>query len=299
MKFEHASCNLCGKNQAEILIELGSINIVRCSNCGLIYEDPRLNEMAMRDNFVCDRVPSEHKEQARYSAKIKLFKKNLKRIERHCPKGKLLDVGCGYGTFLKIAQDRAWQVKGIELSKTSFKYATEKLNLDVINTPLGEAILPSNYFDVLTFWEVLDLVCNPLRDLLEARRVLKNGGCLALRIQNANFHIPLRRSKLISFLCAKFKMQPTVLHVYNFSPKTIQLLLEKAGFDDIKVFVSEFTSGDPYSGSGALGAIGMQTVKIIVYLLCQLIFLVTLGRVILSPTILVFARKPKNEDKNN
>jgi glycosyltransferase involved in cell wall biosynthesis len=75
-------------------------------------------------------------------------------------------------------------------------------------------------------------------------------------------------------------------------------MLEKAGFTDIKVYVSEFTKGDPYSSGGLLGRAGTIIAKNLWYYFCQITFVLSLGRLIFSPTMLVFARNaPKGAPK--
>lgn len=110
-ELEYPNCNLCGSDEVKILAS-GLFNIVRCKKCGLVYKNPRPSEKEVLKEFPSDQVVVEHKEIVWNYAKIKLFKKNLKRIEKYSPKGRLLDIGCSYGTFLKMAKNRSWQTWG-------------------------------------------------------------------------------------------------------------------------------------------------------------------------------------------
>ena len=42
------------------------------------------------------------------------LQQKIKLIEKYVSKGKLLDIGAGTGDFLRVAQERGWQVSGIE-----------------------------------------------------------------------------------------------------------------------------------------------------------------------------------------
>ena len=38
------------------------------------------------------------------------------RVKRYIPRGRILDIGCGRGLFLKIMRDDGWQVNGVEFN---------------------------------------------------------------------------------------------------------------------------------------------------------------------------------------
>jgi len=297
MTLEYINCNLCGSNQSRVSIILSDLlNIVQCENCGLIYRNPRFSENEILENYSSDGVFVEHLKAVWDYSKNRLFKQNLKRIEGYCPsKGRLLDVGCGYGTFLNIAEESGWDVRGIEISESAFKYASQRWGLKICKGTLKEAKFPDNYFDVVSLWEVLSLVCNPKQELKEAKRILKDGGLVALRLHNAVFHVFMHRFfRCLGNLNAKLHINPTIFHNYNFSPGTIREILEKAGFEEIKIFVSELTAGDPYSTGGILGNFGLQIIKKIIFYFSKLIFYLTGGKLVWGPSIIVFARKPNS-----
>ncbi len=43
MKMESVNCAICGEDNTDILYVVDSFRIVRCSNCGLVYVNPRLS----------------------------------------------------------------------------------------------------------------------------------------------------------------------------------------------------------------------------------------------------------------
>ncbi len=294
-EFTDVNCNLCGSNETKTLFPHDFSYVVKCKKCGLVYRNPRPVEDELLSHFVSDEVSVRHKKAVWYDAKIKLFEKNLRRIEKLSLKDRLLDVGCGYGTFLKMARDRGWQVSGIELSSSACKYASEMLGLNIFKGTLKEARFQDNYFDVVTLWDVLETLNNPLAVLLEIKRILKSGGLLIFRARNVTFHLNVHL--MFGNVARRLKIKPTLFHLYSFSPKTIRKMLEKAGFVDIKVMPSELTEGDPYSTGGVLGSSGITVIKKIVFCLSQFIFYLTGGSLILASSILVFARKPLNDSE--
>jgi hypothetical protein len=92
-------------------------------------------------------------------------------------------------------------------------------------------------------------------------------------------------------LDVRLGLRPTIFHLYNFSPKTIKAMLEKAGFQDVQVLPSELTSGDPYSSGGRIGAFGVTVIKHMVSVISKIIFILTAGKIVTGPSLLVFARK--------
>ena len=103
---------------------------------------------------------------------------------RHVPpliprRGRLLDVGCAAGFFLAEARTH-YEVQGVELSAWSSAYAREQLKLPVVTGTLQQAALPAARFDVVTFWDVIEHVAEPVPLLQEAARVLVPNGKMVL-----------------------------------------------------------------------------------------------------------------------
>lgn len=294
---EYINCNLCGSSKAKVLISEGPFNIVQCKQCGLVYKNPRLSEEEMLEEFISKSISLQHKRVIWYDSKIELFKKNLERIERYSSKGRMLDVGCGYGTFLKMAKDNGWQVRGVEITNPAYKYVKEKLGLNIFKGTLKKAHFPDEYFDVITLWDLLDQLNDPFAELLEINRILKRDGLVIFRMRNVTFHFitHLMFGKLVE----KLKINPPIFLLYGFSRRTVEKMLSKAGFRNIKVVNSELTKGDPYSTGETFTGFGMRLIKKLTLSLCQLIFYLTGGLLVLGPSILVFANKPLNNSKKS
>ena len=76
--------------------------------------------------------------------------------------GSVLDVGCALGYFLETAQQHGWQTSGIDLSGYAVGRAQHHAGCDVHWGELSEVQLPAASFDVITLWDVVEHMTDPL-----------------------------------------------------------------------------------------------------------------------------------------
>jgi SAM-dependent methyltransferase len=167
--------------------------LVRCINCGLVYQNPRptLSEMGAfyPDDYECyqDVTSEPNASWLMQQAYTYGLKKRLAAVQRWKKGGRLLDVGCASGVFLHFVQSHPeWSVNGIEISPTAAEYARGKYGLDVFTGTLEDRSFPENSFDAVTLWDVLEHLHEPLESLHEVFRVLKPGGIVVSRVPNGN-----------------------------------------------------------------------------------------------------------------
>lgn len=224
---EKVACNLCGSEESINYFPIPSGMLVKCKECGLFYSNPRktLRLIHSAKGKVIAPELLQDKIEEREISYIN-FAKKLQKLEKHYPqerKGKLLDVGCYAGFFLKIAKDAGWHVYGVEPNWGGSEYARQKLGLNVITSTLEEAIFPNGYFDVVTLYAVLEHVPDPSSLLKEINRVLRKGGLIALEVPTIDN---------LWFRALKRKWRHFILgHFYFFTKDTITLLLQRLGFE--------------------------------------------------------------------
>lgn len=280
-------CNICDSNDAEIISSADIGNIVRCNKCGLFYRTPRLSDTAEADKYR-HQIYDESYSDTIGKAKKDIYISTLKKLKRH--RGKILDIGCAKGYFLTLAKEQGWDPYGIEISELLLRKARGNLGeKQIFGVPLKNARFPSDFFDVITLWDVLDHLMDPLAELTEIRRILKKNGVLIIRVRNMSFHIFMNR------LFKKKKLRVfkklTVFHLYGFNNRNIKVLLEKANFSKIKIKNSKLTIGDPYSQIRLLGNKSMRVIKTIYSAFSKLTSLISLRKILISPSIIVHAEK--------
>jgi SAM-dependent methyltransferase len=138
--------------------------------------------------------------------------------------GTMLDVGCGGGDFLALMQaERHWQVAGLEPNAAAVRYAREARHLNVQVGQLPADTLPSQSFDVITMWHVLEHVPDPAQVLAEVRRLLRPAGVLIVGV-------PLSDSVEAQWFGANWAGYDVPRHLVTFTRSSLLLLAERSGF---------------------------------------------------------------------
>lgn len=243
MSQNRKKCDLCGSGSYffKLLYDLDSFQIMKCSKCGLVFRNIILSPQEISQLYTSNYFTKEQKDYFFQNEEIKIkdFTERIKDIEKNYKKkGKLLDVGCGIGTFLNICQKRSWQVYGEEISEYAVRYAQKKFGLRVLKGNLSEVDLPDNFFDVVTLWDVIDHSEKPSLLLKEIYRILKKDGLVVVQTDMEDSFI-YRLAHWIYFLTAGWFKNPVVRghpihHSTFYSLKTLKKTLTSAGFKIIK-----------------------------------------------------------------
>jgi len=242
--FEFVRCNLCDSNFSTILFKgkdmisktEGVFTVVKCNNCGLIYINPRPGQ-----NIIFNYYPDEYwniEEDNHINMEMKLkkfvhrfinkiyYKINIPNLNQNC--NKVLDIGCGDGKGLFKLKEDGWETYGVEISPLAAERAHEKYGLNIFTGIVEDAQYEDEFFDLIILNHVLEHLSDPKTTLIEINRILKNEGKLIISIPNVN-----------SFEAKHFKKYWTAWelprHLYHFTPFTIKSLLDKTGFEVLKI----------------------------------------------------------------
>jgi 2-polyprenyl-3-methyl-5-hydroxy-6-metoxy-1,4-benzoquinol methylase len=136
-------------------------------------------------------------------------------------KGNVLDIGCGTGAFLNAMKGKGWQVKGMEPDEDARKLAKQLYGLS-IDEPMSINELNDQSFDAITLWHVLEHV-HQLHDYVEQlKRLLKPGGKLFIAVPNY-------QSKDAAAYRLYWAAYDVPRHLYHFSPKAVNVLMQQHG----------------------------------------------------------------------
>jgi 2-polyprenyl-3-methyl-5-hydroxy-6-metoxy-1,4-benzoquinol methylase len=231
---QYITCNLCDSKDYTVVFESNVAQknqIVRCKDCGFMYANPRL---VAPD---CFQVPTfdpqwvlthSDKRFSKESLQVRDYQSTRTFLDRYYPqKGKLLEIGCGFGYLLDFFKQQGWDVTGVEPLKAGCLHAKTKFKIEVVPTIVEDAGFEDNAIDVTLMMHVIEHVPDPAGTLKEIYRILKPGGLLVLetpRYDTWTFKILGKRERSLS--CNG--------HIYFFTGNTLQAMATKVGFQVVK-----------------------------------------------------------------
>lgn len=225
------NCYICGIDNCEKIFEKEGFDFVRCRRCGLVYVNPRLAIDKVKGLYNSQRFEYQFEnlfiKSGEYRQKS-LYSQRLTWIESFIKGGKLLDIGSATGHFLQSAENRGWRAIGVEISKYAHEYSTKKLKLEVINSTLIEANFPEGLFDVVTIWDTLEHMVDPLENLIETRKVLRPEGMVFAITPNFD------SAEVMLFGKDCDTIVPDA-HLIYFDKGTLGKLFKKAGFAVVEI----------------------------------------------------------------
>jgi SAM-dependent methyltransferase len=223
------ACNLCGGARWQTLEETGGTRIVRCS-CGLVFLWPQPPRFSLKEAYDAAYYrPWE--DQARLREII--WRQRMDRVAALCPPGRLLDVGCGTGIFLRLAKRHGWEVAGTEISHAGAEAAKVE-EATVREGEIWEAEFPAASFDLVTCWHVIEHVGDPRRVAQEIYRVLRPDGWLVLATPNLEDRIFRAAYRLAHGRPPRlYEPGEREIHLFFFSAATLRRLVTLAGFTDV------------------------------------------------------------------
>lgn len=262
MEFDR--CPLCGSSHVELVFK----SILECSDCGLKFTDISINPRSLSAlydvKYFKGNVYRDYIQEAR--VRTRLFKEKLRIIQKDLPaSGRVLDVGCAAGFFLKVMRELGYKTHGVDISTYASNYARKILKLDVIEGELTDAFFPNDFFDIITMWDIIEHLPNPLETLAECNRIMKKGGFLVVETLNTN-------SLMARILRQTWPLFEPPYHLFYFNRKTLKLILEMSGFRIIRVLPIQTYIKTPSALIHRACGKGFRTFRYFRYPLLRIVF---------------------------
>jgi 2-polyprenyl-3-methyl-5-hydroxy-6-metoxy-1,4-benzoquinol methylase len=193
--------------------------IVECPSCGLVFFEgaapPNLYEEAYFGG-------GEYFDYAAEKVVRQLnFRRELPRLRRLAPAGRLLEVGCAHGFFLEVAKP-FWEAKGIDVSATAVRHARETYGVNAVEAEFLELPEEIEAYDLICFWDTIEHLPHPVRAIERAARWLKPGGALVVTTGDIDSVVARLRKE-------RWRQIHPPTHLYYFSPKTLRRAVVRAG----------------------------------------------------------------------
>ena len=149
--------------------------------------------------------------------KFTLLKKHLQ------PNSRVLDIGCGTGSFLSFIKKKGFDVFGVESNIKARKICLER-NIGVQST---ESELAPASFDTISLWHVLEHLPHPESSLATYRALLKPSGLLVVAVPNFESHDSIHYQQDWAAL-------DVPRHLWHFTSKGLIKMAYESGFDLLK-----------------------------------------------------------------
>ena len=249
-------CALCGSNRAIVIHarlephrfsdETGYFGLVRCAECSLVYLSPRptmdqlqhyyppdyyqtlgastgvAGSLARRAyNRICPTTASR-----RLAAQLALVNRYGPPLPRGGTPPRALDVGVGRGDFLERLARMGWDVDGTDFSAESARLASSRLSKPIHVGSFESMDLGNRVYDLVTFWDVLEHLNQPLSALRNAREHLAVDGVLIVGVPNYT----ALEARLMK---SRWPHLDVPRHLFHFTAQTLRRMLTEAGFHQL------------------------------------------------------------------
>ncbi len=208
---------------------------VRCAACDLVFIDPLPAGTTEPDTYG-DSYYEPWSRPAEERARVALWRRRLRLVEKRAPVGTLLDVGCGDGLFLEIARAEGWSAEGIEFSPSGARRASERLGRPIAIGDLAREGLLRDPFGVVTLWHVLEHLPDASSMLNAVLRRLAPDGVLVVAVPNID-NLFLRGAYRLARLrpLPLYETGAREPHLSHFDTATLSATLKRCGFRDIEI----------------------------------------------------------------
>lgn len=105
--------------------------------------------------------------------------------------GRLLDVGCGCGTYLARMAKYGWDATGVDRSEDACEQASAHFGVTALAGPFPNMDIDGK-FDLVTAWQVVEHLDDPIASLNRMRELLAEDGFVVIAVPNfacwASYH---------------------------------------------------------------------------------------------------------------
>lgn len=252
-------CPLCkGVGLAELLLapdryhkRSEQYHLQRCKTCSCVWlsDPPQPEEMAFHYG------PDYYRGIATAGEAPKRWSKQGVVISGYKQSGDILDIGCSSGGFLGTLKRGSWGLYGIEIAAEMAVRARANTGAEVfVGDALSAPFTPES-FDVVTCFDVLEHVYDPLGLLRKAQEWLRPGGIFYTMLPN----IDSWEARMLGSYWYGLELPR---HLFHFSPSSLRAAMESVGFEEghIETLPNSFLEhSSHYIGEEAFEKLGFST----------------------------------------
>lgn len=226
-------CPLCGGPFARTVIEAGGYSIMECRPCRLAATLPVTFVSAPEYTDVPQYADACESQEVKWRGYARHL---LDLVQRHAPRGRLLDIGCSVGWVVDEANKAGYDSAGIDLDANAVRHAMQK------GWPIFHCSLenwPHSDYDVITLSHTLEHVGDPIGFLSACASRLRPGGCLVIAVPCfAGLHPRIYRSRWYGWTPWQ--------HYYHYSQRAFRRLFERVGLGVVGTWQESMDHRPPF-----------------------------------------------------
>jgi len=245
-------CPACRGTEWQAIHKLPDFSLMRC-DCGHKFINPCLDEAAQAAIYESSETLAkinpalvyyyEYLDSIAGTRTEQDYLEVLSFLEPLAKGKRLLDVGCGSGIFLNCAKQNGWQVTGLDATSQNAEQVKERFGIDVIVSPFEKYEKTDQRWDVITLWDLVEHLTDPIVLINQAYELLDEGGVLVLATPNDRCLLSriARLASKVSFGVVSFPLKRLYLleHTSYFNPDSLANLVKRKPFDVLRVMKTE------------------------------------------------------------
>jgi 2-polyprenyl-3-methyl-5-hydroxy-6-metoxy-1,4-benzoquinol methylase len=239
---EPASCPLgCPPGEDAVLVGRdrlhglpGSFTVVRCRTCGLMRTSPRPSPTEIHRFYPSDYQPHldtrvtapRARPPSSPPAKVRSRKRRrLDALNHAIPPlapARMLEIGCGSGSFLREMAEQGWSVRGVESSEAAGQ-AARAAGLPVAIGSLESVDDLGGPYELIVAWMALEHLHEPIAALRKLCAVAAPSAWLCLSVPDAG-------SWEFRYFGESWYALQVPTHLFHYTPRTLASVLAAGGW---------------------------------------------------------------------
>ncbi len=222
----------------DYLVSQQAFTITECVACGLVITNPRPTITELGKYYKAEAYTSHNDNSGGLINYVYRLVRNYTLTQKeklvrtiNGQPGKLLDYGCGTGSFLEKCSNKGWAVYGVEPDAAAAEVAQSKSNSVVYESV--ESIHALAELDVITLWHVLEHVTELKPTLTQLVEKLRKGGHLIIAVPNVAAEDATHFGQFWAAL-------DVPRHLYHFKPTVLTELIRTFGLKLIQTVPMRF-----------------------------------------------------------
>lgn len=234
-KVHYTHCPVCGSEEINPLLTVNDHSVShedfvvwQCANCSLRFTQDVPDENSIAPYYSSpDYISHTNTNKGLINQLYQSVRKHTLNQKANLvihytnTQGRILDLGAGIGAFLNTMKEKSWEVIGIEPDEGAKEQAKKLFDLDLANLSILEQ-LPENSFDAITLWHVLEHIHQLHETIERLKTLLKPNGKIFIAVPNY-------QSADANAYKLYWAAYDVPRHLYHFTPKAMNILLQQNG----------------------------------------------------------------------